>query len=718
MSNAYFHILTKHEYKMTRCQDGIILLFPIEGLLKIQHFTKSVSIKNDIYIINNTDIFSIKENSKTIMLYIASDWFRDEGFDFFDYKYSTNVVKSVNAIKRSLLQLAINHLNVASESEDAKHIIEIANILGNEGSIEKIIANNQYNFSYYGELSRILEYINSNITKKLTLKDISAKLYTSKSNLSAQFNQLLHMGFKTYVDTLKIANSFQWLLTTDYTISLISEKVGFSNASSYSRTFKTYVGLTPNDYRSCDKHEKMILMDYENHIDDSIDHIHHIVESKQSYYQQLTEHKIYVDSKIESTVNPYHLVVQINTIEEIKLLFLKDYARPLYEDNSTLMFYLKVDMRDIKNRMTKLERQQLFECIIKNNLNVSFRLEDLSLTDFLESNYEDIVEYFKAHQIPLQGGQELGLVFDLKEINLKDIYRVILKIQHKTQRFSFGLEISELLNNPVLFKTLESQIKRINFKFLYIDNANLKMPYLIEQNEHLLVKNILRYQNIREILKQIDLEEQKFIFLNFENHKFLNNKYNDLNNSAPLLIETLVKTASYFNGIGFNFKNNASLFNALHIFDKNGFKSILGTMIEQLLKISLKPKLINENYIIIDDENKYSVFIYDWRVLESESKDIDYDQTDVYIDFKDEQLKDNYLVKIQLIDDYHGNINHVISQNIREKYEWTNQFLRKMDNLMHPSYRIIEHDFKREPLKIHLNYNALYIVKIYKKEEK
>ena len=38
------------------------------------------------------------------------------------------------------------------------------------------------------------------------------------------------------------------------------------------------------------------------------------------------------------------------------------------------------------------------------------------------------------------------------------------------------------------------------------------MPYLIEQNEHLLVKNILRYQNIRQILKQFDLEDQKIIF--------------------------------------------------------------------------------------------------------------------------------------------------------------------------------------------------------------
>ena len=157
------------------------------------------------------------------MLYIASDWFRDRHFDFFNYKYSTNLVKSINSIKRALLQLALNHLNADSVSEDTTYITSVVDIIGKEGPLR-----NQSQIinitSLYGELSEILEYINQNITKKLTLTGIASKLFTSKSNLSAQFNQLLNMGFKTYVDTLKIANSFEWLLTTEYTISLISEK--------------------------------------------------------------------------------------------------------------------------------------------------------------------------------------------------------------------------------------------------------------------------------------------------------------------------------------------------------------------------------------------------------------------------------------------------------------------------------------------------------------
>ncbi|WP_142351974.1 helix-turn-helix transcriptional regulator, partial [Staphylococcus haemolyticus] len=149
------------------------------------------------------------------------------------------------------------------------------------------------NFSFYGELSEILEYINQNITKKLTLTGIASKLFTSKSNLSAQFNQLLYMGFKTYVDTLKIANSFEWLLTTEYTISFISEKVGFSNASSYSKTFKNYVGMTPIEYRYCDRYEKSIDMDYENIIEGNNDYNNQLIKIKQKYYNQHDEHIIY-----------------------------------------------------------------------------------------------------------------------------------------------------------------------------------------------------------------------------------------------------------------------------------------------------------------------------------------------------------------------------------------------------------------------------------------
>ncbi len=36
---------------------------------------------------------------------------------------------------------------------------------------------------------------------------------------------------------------------------------------------------------------------------------------------------------------------------------------------------------------------------------------------------------------------------------------------------------------------------------------------------------------------------------------------------------------------------------------------------------------------------------------------------------------------------------------------------------MHPAYKISEHNFKKESLKIKLNYNSLYIIKIFKNKK-
>ena len=80
---------------------------------------------------------------------------------------------------------------------------------------------------------------------------------------------------------------------------------------------------------------------------------------------------------------------------------------------------------------------------------------------------------------------------------------------------------------------------------------------------------------------------------------------------------------------------------------------------------------------------------------------VNYDQTDIFIDFADDVLKDTYLVQIQLIDDYNGNINHLISQSIR-KHKWSKRFLRKLDYLIHPTFQMIEHNFNNAPFKLNL----------------
>lgn len=51
MAKSCLHILTNNEYATMRCQDGIVLFWPIDGEIELQKFRKSKIIEDDIYIL-------------------------------------------------------------------------------------------------------------------------------------------------------------------------------------------------------------------------------------------------------------------------------------------------------------------------------------------------------------------------------------------------------------------------------------------------------------------------------------------------------------------------------------------------------------------------------------------------------------------------------------------------------------------------------------------
>ena len=45
-----------------------------------------------------------------------------------------------------------------------------------------------------------------------------------------------------------------------------------------------------------------------------------------------------------------------------------------------------------------------------------------------------------------------------------------------------------------------------------------------------------------------------------------------------------------------------------------------------IMTLSQEPKYIKDHYIVIEKRNKFILFIYDWRVLESESRNANYEK--------------------------------------------------------------------------------------------
>ena len=96
---------------------------------------------------------------------------------------------------------------------------------------------------------KILDYINEHYAESLTLEKISTEFYISKSNLSHAFKKEVGLSPMQYMMQRRIGEAQSLLVETSTAIQDIEYKLGFSDSAHFSKMFKKYVGVTPNEYR-------------------------------------------------------------------------------------------------------------------------------------------------------------------------------------------------------------------------------------------------------------------------------------------------------------------------------------------------------------------------------------------------------------------------------------------------------------------------------------
>lgn len=95
----------------------------------------------------------------------------------------------------------------------------------------------------------IISYINENYMNNITLPLLSDKFYISQSYLVHLFKDRTGFTIMEYLNKKRISISQQMLSTNNYNISTVGELVGYNNLTSFSRTFKEIVGVSPMQYK-------------------------------------------------------------------------------------------------------------------------------------------------------------------------------------------------------------------------------------------------------------------------------------------------------------------------------------------------------------------------------------------------------------------------------------------------------------------------------------
>ncbi|KNZ69799.1 two component transcriptional regulator, AraC family [Thermincola ferriacetica] len=111
-----------------------------------------------------------------------------------------------------------------------------------------LIANNE-KASVQRLIKEIKEYIENNLNKSITLKDISELTHYNPQYFSRAFKKEIGMTVIEYLTHRRIEKAKMLLKKERLPVRLVAKKVGFSDVAYFSRVFRKVVGVKPSEFR-------------------------------------------------------------------------------------------------------------------------------------------------------------------------------------------------------------------------------------------------------------------------------------------------------------------------------------------------------------------------------------------------------------------------------------------------------------------------------------
>lgn len=99
------------------------------------------------------------------------------------------------------------------------------------------------------KVHEVADYLLNHPETEESLEELAKRFYISKSYLSRIFREVTSFTVNEYKNINRIKKSQQLLVHSTYSITEISEILGFENLTYYERVFKKYAGMTPLKYR-------------------------------------------------------------------------------------------------------------------------------------------------------------------------------------------------------------------------------------------------------------------------------------------------------------------------------------------------------------------------------------------------------------------------------------------------------------------------------------
>ncbi len=95
----------------------------------------------------------------------------------------------------------------------------------------------------------VANYVQHHLSEAISTEKLAQSLYMGRSYLSAKFHRETGIKLNDFILQQKTEEAKRLLRYTDRSAAAIGDYLAFSSPAHFSRVFKKYVGLTPNEYR-------------------------------------------------------------------------------------------------------------------------------------------------------------------------------------------------------------------------------------------------------------------------------------------------------------------------------------------------------------------------------------------------------------------------------------------------------------------------------------
>ncbi|RYY59990.1 MAG: AraC family transcriptional regulator [Chitinophagaceae bacterium] len=158
--------------------------------------------------------------------------------------------ETAERVSGRILQMGQNHgFDSILELMSILHDLSVSNDMSTLSDASFSTASGEISHYNGRRIEMIMEHVNKNFEKEITLKEAAALINMTEVSFSRFFKQRTGNTFIDSLTEIRIGNATRLLIDTSKSVAEIAYDCGFNNISNFNRIFKKRKGCVPKDFR-------------------------------------------------------------------------------------------------------------------------------------------------------------------------------------------------------------------------------------------------------------------------------------------------------------------------------------------------------------------------------------------------------------------------------------------------------------------------------------